>query len=132
MGVDHLRHEAGAEGDRDHPVCHTELEPRTSRPDEQAGLSGRKVGRDGLTGRGCVILLLTRAGLALDRPEYAYGDKKQDKVPAGSTLVFYMELLRLGKVKGEKTTYGTIQGKPGGVRIEAGSVTNRATDADTD
>uniref|UniRef100_A0A7S0I525 peptidylprolyl isomerase n=1 Tax=Phaeocystis antarctica TaxID=33657 RepID=A0A7S0I525_9EUKA len=65
-------------------------------------------------------------------PEYAYGDKKQDKVPAGSTLVFYMELLRLGKVKGEKTTYGTIQGKPGGVRIEAGSVTNRATDADTD
>ena len=53
-------------------------------------------------------------------------------MPAGSTLVFYMELLRLGKVKGEKTTYGTIQGKPGGVRIEAGSVTNRATDADTD
>ena len=43
-----------------------------------------------------------------------------------------MELLRLGKVKGEKTTYGTIQGKPGGVRIEAGSVTNRATDTDTD
>lgn len=55
-------------------------------------------------------------------PEYAYGDKKQDKVPAGSTLVFYMELLRLGKVKGEKTSYGVIQGKPGGVKIEAGSV----------
>jgi hypothetical protein len=47
-------------------------------------------------------------------PEYAYGDKKQKNIPAGSTLVFYMELLRMGKVKGEKTTYGVIQGTPGG------------------
>merc|ERR1712129_625082 len=48
----------------------------------------------------------------------------EGKVPAGSTLVFYMELLRMGKVKGEKTSYGVIQGKPGGVKIEAGSVVN--------
>ena len=35
------------------------------------------------------------------------------------------------KVKGEKTSYGVIQGKPGGVKIEAGTVTNRPTDTDT-
>lgn len=66
-------------------------------------------------------------------PEYAYGDKKQKNIPAGSTLVFYMELLRMGKVKGEKTTYGVIQGKPGGVKVDAGTVTNRPpAEADTD
>ena len=64
-------------------------------------------------------------------PQYAYGDKKQGggfgggvEIPPDSTLVFYMELLRLGKVKGEKTTYGTIQGRPGGVKVDAGTVVN--------
>ena len=46
------------------------------------------------------------------------------EIPPDSTLVFYMELLRLGKVKGEKTTYGTIQGRPGGVKVDAGTVVN--------
>ena len=35
-------------------------------------------------------------------PQFAYGDKEVGPIPAGSTLVFYMECIKLGSIKGDK------------------------------
>lgn len=34
--------------------------------------------------------------------QFAYGDKSVGPIPAGSTLVFYMELVSLGNIRGDK------------------------------
>ena len=45
-------------------------------------------------------------------PEFAYGSKGKGPVPKDATLVFYMELVRLGNIKGDKPRlYGTIGGQ---------------------
>lgn len=45
-------------------------------------------------------------------PQFAYGDKAKGDIPKNSELVFYIELVRLGNIKGDKPRlYGTIGGK---------------------
>ena len=40
--------------------------------------------------------------IALIPPEYAYGDKGIGPIPPGASLVFYMEMVKLGNIKGDK------------------------------
>lgn len=55
-------------------------------------------------------------------PQFAYGDKaKGDNIPKNAELLFYMELVRLGNIKGDKPRlYGTIGGQlpPAAERVE--------------
>jgi len=42
-------------------------------------------------------------------PKYAYGDKKTGPIPANSNLIFYIELVKLGGIKGDKPRLGSQQ-----------------------
>ncbi len=35
-------------------------------------------------------------------PQFAYGDKGIGPIPPGASLVFYMEMVKLGNIKGDK------------------------------
>jgi len=40
-------------------------------------------------------------------PKYAYGDKQTGPIPPNSNLIFYIELLKLGGIKGDKPRLGS-------------------------
>lgn len=40
-------------------------------------------------------------------PQFAYGDKQVGPIPANSNLIFYIELLKLGGIKGDKPRLGS-------------------------
>ena len=43
-------------------------------------------------------------------PAFAYGDKGVGPIPPGSTLVFYMECVKLGNIKGDKPRLSNLNG----------------------
>lgn len=43
--------------------------------------------------------------------KYAYGDKGIGKIPPQSDLIFYMELVKLGNIKGDKPRLGATNGE---------------------